>query len=233
MRSGDDTYSDRLARRRRKNWLHIGCLAVVAAGFLSAAVWNNVAEGQAEGRPAAAASQEPAATHSGAHTVRLFETILDHVPPGVWTTPWVVHAQPAGNGERVLDYLARYLFRVAITNSRLEHVDDQRVIFRYRDNRTQEMRRATLSGVDFLQRFLQHVLPPRFTKVRYFGLCSRVSRDDLDQARQLLEAISVVGRPATSPAAPTPLPASPSCPLCHAGTLTVIAVLPRQLHLPP
>jgi hypothetical protein len=159
--------------------------------------------------------------------------VLDQIPPAVWTTPWVVHAQPAGNGQRVLDYLARYLFRVAITNSRLEHVDDQRVIFRYRDNRTQAMRRATLSGVDFLQRFLQHVLPARFTKVRYFGLWSRVSRDDLDQARQLLEATSGVERPATSPAAPTPLPASPSCPLCQAGTLTLIAVLPRQRYRPP
>lgn len=163
--------------------------------------------------------------------------VLDHVPPIVWTTPWVVHAQPAGNGERVLDYLARYLFRVAITNSRLEHVDDQRVIFRYRDNRTQEMRRATLSGVEFLHRFLQHVLPQRFTKVRYFGLWSRTRRRDLDHARRLLGvssgdrvAASALATSDTLPAAP---PAAPSCPFCHAGTLTVIALLPRQTYVPP
>ncbi len=59
--------------------------------------------------------------------------LLGQVPPAVWTTPWVVHAQPAGDGVRVLDYLARYLFRVAITNSRLEQIDDDHVTFRYRE----------------------------------------------------------------------------------------------------
>ena len=96
--------------------------------------------------------------------------LLDQVAPTVWTTPWVVHATPAGDGARVLDYLARYLFRVAIANSRLEQIDDDRVTFRYRDNRTQETRRATVSGVEFLRRFLQHVLPRRCAKVRYYGL---------------------------------------------------------------
>ena len=159
--------------------------------------------------------------------------VLHHVPSVVWTTPWVVHAQPAGNGQRVLDYLARYLFRVAISNSRLEHVDDQRVIFCYRDNRTQELRRATLSGVDFLHRFLQHVLPRRFTKVRYFGLWSRARRRDLDRARHLLRPSSAVSPPATSPATSDPLSTPPPCPFCHVGTLTVITVLPRQPHVPP
>jgi Putative transposase/Transposase zinc-binding domain len=80
--------------------------------------------------------------------------LLDQVAPEVWTTPWVVHAKPAGDGTRVLNYLARYLFRVAISNSRLERIDDGHVTFRYRDNRTQAIRRATLSGVEFLCRFL-------------------------------------------------------------------------------
>jgi predicted amidophosphoribosyltransferase len=115
---------------------------------------------------------------------------------------------------------------VAISNSRLEHVDDQRVIFRYRDNRTQAIRRATLSGVDFLQRFLQHVLPRRFTTVWYFGLWSRARRRDFDQARYLLGAASDIFFPTTSPSASDPVPAAPPCPLCHAGTLTVITVLP-------
>ena len=70
--------------------------------------------------------------------------LLPEVPSAVWTTPWVVHAQPAGTGARVLEYLARYLFRVAISNSRLEQIDDDQVTFRYRDTRTQETRRATV-----------------------------------------------------------------------------------------
>jgi hypothetical protein len=62
--------------------------------------------------------------------------LLDQVAPSTWTTPWVVHAQHAGCGQRVLDYLGRYVFRIAIANSRLEQVTEDDVTFRYRDNRT-------------------------------------------------------------------------------------------------
>ena len=162
-------------------------------------------------------------------------SLLDRIPTAVWTTPWVIDARPAGNGQRVLDYLARYLFRVAISNSRLEHVDDQHVVFRYRDNQTQDLRRATLSGVEFLQRFLQHVLPRGFTKVRYFGLWSRARRGDLARARDILETSDGPVPPATpapsSGASTAAVP--PCCPFCHAGTLTLIAVLPRQPYVPP
>ena len=156
--------------------------------------------------------------------------LLTEVPPEVWTTPWVVHAQAVGNGARVLDYLARYLFRVAITNSRLEQIDDDRVTFRYRDNRTQAIRRATLSGVEFLCRFLHHVLPRRCTKVRYYGLWSATRRADLDHARTLLEA-----ERAPAPLAPPPAPSTsaPVCPLCHTGTLTLVAILRPHWKVPP
>jgi hypothetical protein len=158
--------------------------------------------------------------------------VLDQVPRAVWTTAWVVHAQPAGTGQRVLDYLARYLFRVAICNSRIDRIDDDQVTFRYRDNRTQEIRLATLAGVEFLRRFVQHVLPRRFTKVRYFGLWSRARRRDLDHAQQVLQRSATTPPPAT--VAPSgPLPVVLACPLCHKGTLVLIAVLRRQPHLPP
>ncbi len=159
---------------------------------------------------------------------------LEHVPPSVWTTSWVVHAQPAGDGARVLDYLARYLFRVAISNSRLEQIDHGQVTFRYRDNRTQATRRATLSGVEFLQRLLQHVLPRRCTKVRDYGLWSPTRRADLDHARQLLQSSRAPGPPVGPPATLTPTPvAPPPCPLCHTGTLIVVAVLRPPRKVPP
>jgi hypothetical protein len=166
-----------------------------------------------------------ALTHAG---------LLGQVPATVWTTPWVVHAQPAGDGARVLDYLARYLFRVAITNSRLEQIDDDHVTFRYRDNRTQAIRRTTLSGVEFLRRFLQHVLPRRCMKVRYYGLWSATRRADLDHARTLLDAAhaTAAGAPAT-PTTTLGAPAPIVCPLCHAGTLTVIAILRPLRKVPP
>ena len=168
-----------------------------------------------------------AVTHAG---------LLGQVPAAVWTTPWVVHAQPAGDGARVLDYLARYLFRVAITNSRLDQIDDDQVTFRYRENRTQAIRRATLSGVEFLRRFLQHVLPRRYTKVRYYGLWSATRRADLDLARTLLNAANPTATPVGRPLTPTTTLGAPApivCPLCHAGTLTLIAILRPQRKVPP
>ena len=111
--------------------------------------------------------------------------LLDQVAPSTWTTPWVVHAQPAGRGQRVLDYLGRYVFRIAIANSRLEEMTDDDVTFRYQDNRTHETRRVTLPGVEFLQRFLQHVLPRGCAKVRYYGLWSAAHRADRTRARAL------------------------------------------------
>src|SRR5207245_2882130 len=97
--------------------------------------------------------------------------LLEQAPSQLWKKNWVVHCQPAGSGQKVLDYLARYLFRVAISNSRLESIHHGQVTFRYRDNRTQQMRRVTLPGVQFMGRFLQHVLPQGCAKVRYYGIC--------------------------------------------------------------
>jgi hypothetical protein len=165
--------------------------------------------------------------------------LLEEVAPAVWTTPWVVHAQPAGNGARVLDYLARYLFRVAISNSRLEQIDDHHVTFRYRDNRTQAIRRATLTGVAFLCRFVQHVLPRRCAKVRYYGLWSPTRRADLEAARRLLQPTLAPSPPMALPATPLPTPTAlpvvvpPPCPLCHTGTLILVAVLRPPRRVPP
>jgi hypothetical protein len=119
----------------------------------------------------------------------------DQAPAAVWTTPWVVHAQHAGRGPRVLDHLGRYVFRIAIANSRLEALTDHDVTFRYRDNRTQDVRRVTLTGAEFLQRFVQHVLPRGCAKVRYYGLWSAAHRVDRTRARVLLTAPTVVAAP--------------------------------------
>lgn len=163
--------------------------------------------------------------------------LLGPVPPAVWQKRWVVHCQPAGRGDTVVDYLGRYIFRVAIPNSRLERLQDGQVTFRYRDNRTQEIRRVTLPAVEFLHRFLQHVLPRGCTKVRYYGLWSPTCRERLERARTLLSApptsASSAEPPATTrePAAipPSASPASPPrparCPHCQMGRLLLVEVL--------
>ena len=163
--------------------------------------------------------------------------LLAQVPPTVWQQGWVVHCQPAGRGDQVLDYLGRYVFRVAISNSRLERIADGQVTFRYRDNRTHALRRVRLSAVEFLQRFLQHVLPRGCTKVRYYGLWSPTCRRQLEDARTLLSVPPTSTHSAALPAASLESPARPAsaaparpprpvrCPHCRLGTLILLAVL--------
>ena len=162
--------------------------------------------------------------------------LLDQVPRDIWTTPWVVHCQHAGRGQKVLDYLGRYIFRVVLANSRLERIQDDQVTFRYRDNRTQHLCRVTLSGPAFLQRFLQHVLPSGCTKVRYYGIWSPTCRRQLDQARALLTDAPPPTEPAPLTPTPPPAVADPSprhCPLCRTGTLICVGVLAPQRQRPP
>ena len=91
---------------------------------------------------------------------------------------WVVYCKPPlGRPQQVLEYLARYTHRVALTNDRILRVEGDRVTFRYRDsqdhNRIKEM---TLDAVEFIRRFLLHVLPDRFVKIRHYGLLSNRNR---------------------------------------------------------
>ncbi len=90
------------------------------------------------------------------------------LPSSLGQKAWVVHCKPAVQGtEKVLEYLGRYIHRVAITNSRLLSIDDGKVTFRYRDSRTGETKTMTLDANEFIRRFLQHVLPSGVHKVRY------------------------------------------------------------------
>ena len=156
--------------------------------------------------------------------------LLEQVPRAVWEQEWVVHVQPAGTGEKVLEYLARYVFRIALVNSRLERFEDDRVTFRYRDGRTRLVRRCTLDAVAFLGRFLQHVLPYGFTKVRHYGLFSPACRAVLARAREQLVAPSVNVPADRAPSAPAPTAAPKDapcrrCPACGIGMLHIVETL--------
>jgi len=155
--------------------------------------------------------------------------LLQYAPASVWQKKWVVHSQHAGRGDKVLQYLARYVFRIAIANSRLESIEDGNVRFRHRDNRTQQIRRVTLTGVEFIHRFLQHVLPRGATKVRYYGIFSPSSKTHLERARHLLPPDSVQTN--SSPQTPEPENdvSTPSrCPFCRLGLLLLSQTLPAQ-----
>ena len=86
--------------------------------------------------------------------------------PETWRQAWLVDCRAVGSGEAALKYLAPYILRVALSNNRIERVQDDRVTFRYRDGETKQLRRCTLPALSFVGRFLQHGLPKGFVKVR-------------------------------------------------------------------
>ena len=109
------------------------------------------------------------------------------VPGSVWRQPWVVHCQPVGNGLSALKYLAPYIFRVAISNNRILELTAGKVTFRYRASDTGKLRTCTLAAEEFIRRFLQHVLPKGFVKVRYYGFLASGCRQRLASIRQQLD----------------------------------------------
>jgi hypothetical protein len=115
---------------------------------------------------------------------------------------WVVYAKPPfGGPEQVYRYLGRYTHRVAISNSRLLSMDDERVRFQYKDYADQSRTKVmTLSAEEFIRRFLLHVLPKGFVRIRHYGLlASRNVPTKRTRARELLKAMSAAREPARTP----------------------------------
>ena len=109
------------------------------------------------------------------------------IPAGVWRREWVSFIKHYGNGnDAVLNYLSRYVFRTAISNARILAMDETHVTFRWKDSGAGAWRTTRLSGVEFLRRFLQHVLPRGFHRVRYYGLWHPSKRDLSSRAWLLL-----------------------------------------------
>jgi len=88
------------------------------------------------------------------------------VPKEVWKKNWVIHCKPAGKGPKVIKYLSQYIYRVAISNNRILSLKNDRVTFLYKPVNTDKWKTMNLPVLSFMARFLQHVLPKGFCKVR-------------------------------------------------------------------
>ena len=117
--------------------------------------------------------------------------LFDAVPTDVWQKDWVVHCKPVGNGNSALKYLGPYIYRVAITNNRIEKLENGQVSFRFKNSNTDQWETKTLLAFDFIYRFLQHVLPKGFVKIRYYGFLSPNKRNLLAVAKYLMGDIGV------------------------------------------
>lgn len=147
---------------------------------------------------------------------------------------WVVYAKPPfGGAKQALKYLARYTYRVAISNDRIESLKDGKVTFRYKAYaHGHRWRRMTLTAHEFLRRFLCHVLPRGFVRIRSFGfLAHRVRDEQLALCRQLLGAPASAAGGANGDPAPLAVPGEDPlrCPHCGRGILVLVwrALRPR------
>jgi hypothetical protein len=108
------------------------------------------------------------------------------VPPQTWTTTWNVHCEAVGDGRTALKYLAPYIYRVALSNRRLVWMNNGNVTFSYKP-RNKTWKTMTLPAMKFMQRFLQHVLPQGFQKVRSFGFLHPSATTRFNALKQQLE----------------------------------------------
>jgi hypothetical protein len=166
---------------------------------------------------------------SSLEPLRARNAFLRHIAP-IRKKDWVVYAKPPFAGpEEVLKYVARYTHSVAISNNRLLDIDDGKVQFRWKDYRDDNRHKTMTLGADeFIRRFLLHVLPDGFQRIRYFGfLANRYRAEKLALCRQLMQ----MPPPATTPEvnkdykdryeALTGISLK-KCPLCRCGTMLVI-----------
>jgi hypothetical protein len=152
---------------------------------------------------------------------------------------WVVYAKEPCDSEHILTYLARYTHRVAISNHRLVALQDGQVTFRFKDHkRGGKLRTQTLEAVEFLRRFLLHILPKGFHKIRYFGfLANRYRQQKLALCRTLLAQSADARMPnavAVGAISPEPdrkearLDPGDPCPVCHQGCMQLVETYHRH-----
>ncbi len=217
---------------RRSFFLSVRVLSRLFRGKFLAYLGAAIRSGEVQFRGRLRRLEDPA-------RLRAFLRRLSH-------TEWVVYSKRPFAGSRgVLKYLARYTHRVAISNQRIVSVEDGEVTFRYKDYRSGGLERTmTLSGVEFIRRFLQHVLPGSFHRIRYYGfLANRDRTEHLALARRLLAP-----ERARETHGPTPLqepaeisqvgfdartPKEPTCPVCKTGRMVVVETIePRPVADP-
>jgi len=129
--------------------------------------------------------------------------LFQEIDPRVWQKAWNVNSQAVGDGRSSLKYLTPYVFRVAIANSRIVNFDDDQVAFRYRISGSHRWRTISLDAMEFIRRFLQHVLPSGLMKIRHYGFLSGSAKTPAQRIRELIcvlyELLEELAAPAQTP----------------------------------
>ena len=164
----------------------------------------------------------------------------EKIPEVPWNKSRWIDCRPTVQGtDRVLQYLARYLHKIAFSNRRLIRIDGGNVTFRYQKCGQRQWNIMTLPAQEFIRRFLQHVLPQGMHKVRYYGLWNPANRQLLRPAQlvlgtsQLPEALHDEANDPGDVTADGPVEKQKTCPQCRHGKLVLIEIIPRQPRAPP
>jgi hypothetical protein len=158
------------------------------------------------------------------------------IPQCLFQKDWVVKIRPTlSHRKQVVNYLSRYVRRTAITNKRIIKCEGKSVTFRYKDNKTGQYKTVTLPAFEFMRRFLQHVLPKGFTKIRHYGLLHHTNKELFLLAKEKLENTinhSEI-KDETGDDITQTKPGYIRCPHCKKGELIIIDIIRRKTRAPP
>lgn len=112
--------------------------------------------------------------------------LIKEIETTVWHQRWIVNSLAVGDGTSSLKYLTPYVFRVAISNSRIVHFGNGSVTFKYRKSGSNRWRTTSVDAMEFIRRFLQHVLPSGLMKIRHYGFLSATAKTPLQKIRQMI-----------------------------------------------
>ena len=156
--------------------------------------------------------------------------LLDQIPAGVWSKDWVVHCKSVGDGRHTMKYLGAYVFRVALSESRIVDYDGQNVRIKYQKVGSAKWRYLSLNVFEFMRRFLQHVLPTGFMKIRHFGFLSPNFSLPLQKIRELICVLYELLRKCPVKVTPPKKPKPMKCTHCQAVMKWVLFIPPvRQI----
>lgn len=157
--------------------------------------------------------------------------LVDQIDSNAWGADWVVNCQAVGAPEASLKYLAPYIFRVAISDNRILAVKDRKVTFCYRKTGSRRLRKTTMNVMDFISRFLQHVLPAGFMKVRHYGFmnanCALTIGDIRKMVAVCLKDLALLIPDTQEPASCATWP-GPFCSGCGGRLVYLFSIIPGR-----
>lgn len=158
----------------------------------------------------------------------------------LYSKKWIVYTkQPFENPNSVIKYLGRYTHRIAISNQRILEITDRTVTFRYKDYADNDkLKSMTLSGVEFIRRFMMHILPIQFVKIRHYGIiANRTQKDSLKLCKSLLQKLNRSLNKKSTPEEWKEILASMIkgillCSACKVGSFVTISLIPKRVRPP-